>query len=183
MRRDAEHGFSLIETVIAVSLLALGVSALAQVVLVAVRASAATERLSVAQQAARERLEQLRGLAWTSDAGTIPVSDWATDLTRTPPAASGGAGLGVSPESSLASNTAGYCDFLDASGRWLSGATRAPAGAAWTRRWSITYLPGEDDVLVMQVVVVPAHPTGVIGSTPAAPGGAWLATMRHRGAR
>ena len=182
MPHDAEHGFSLIETVIAVSLLALGVSALAQVVLLAVRASAATERLSVAQQAARERLEQLRGLAWTSDAGTIPISDWTTDLTRTPPA-SGGAGLGVSPESALALNTAGYCDFLDGSGRWLSGATRAPAGAAWTRRWSITSLPGEDDVLVMQVVVVPAHPTGVIASTAAASSGAWLETMRHRGAR
>jgi len=182
VRRDAEHGFSLIETVIAVSLLALGVSALAQVVLFAVRASAATERLSVAQQAARARLEQLRGLAWTSDAGTIPISDWATDLTRTPPA-SGGAGLGVSPESALASNTAGYCDFLDASGRWLSGATRAPAGAAWTRRWSITYLPGEDDVLVMQVVVVPAHPSVAGASTRAMPGEVSLVTMRHRGAR
>lgn len=182
MRRGAEQGFSLIETVIAVSLLALGVSALAQVVLFAVRAAAATERISVAQQAARERLEQLRGLAWTSDAGTIPISDWATDVTRTPPAASGGTGLGVSPASALTSNTAGYCDFLDGSGRWLSGATRAPAGAAWTRRWSISYLPGADDVLVMQVVVVPAYPTSV-GAALAVPGGAWLVTMKHRGAR
>jgi type II secretory pathway pseudopilin PulG len=181
VRRDHEHGFSLVETMMAVSLLAFGVSALAQVAMVAVRASMASERLSVAQQAARERLEQLRGLTWTSD-GTLPISDWTTDLTRTPSVASGGAGLGVSPGSALTSNTAGYCDFLDPSGRWLAAGTRAPAGAAWIRRWSITPL-NEDDVLVMEVVVVPADRANEGGSLRGVPGGAWLVTMRHRGAR
>ena len=103
MAQPGERGFSIVEATIAVSLLAIGVAALAQLTIATGRANAAARRATIAQQAASERMEQLRALAWTSDGGVVPVTDWSSDLTTTP-ASTGGVGLASAP-STLATNT------------------------------------------------------------------------------
>ena len=176
------RGFSLVEAVIAVSVLAFGVSAVAQVVLASARANVASQQAAVVQQAARERMEQLRALAWTSDPSLVPVSDWSSDLTTTPARASGGVGLGVSPADTLLSNIAGYCDFLNARGAWVAGGTQAPPGTAFVRRWSVAPTDALADTLTLQVVVVPASAATGQAAVSAARGvnGAWLTDMRTR---
>jgi len=181
MTRRGERGFSIVEATIAVSLLAVGVAALAQVTIATGRAGMAARRATIAQQAASERMEQLRALAWTSDGNVVPVTDWNSDLTTTP-ASTGGVGLGSAP-GTLATNTPGYCDFLDGDGRWLAAGTRAPAGAAWVRRWSVTAVDSLDDTLVLNVVVIPAATAGAQLGTAATLNGAWLVGMRTRRAR
>ena len=185
MARRDERGFSLIEAVVAVSLLATGVSAVAQLALVSARANASAQRAGVVQQAAREKLEQFRALAFTSDAGLIPVTDWSSDLTTTPPRPGGGVGLGVSPGDTLISNVDGYCDFLDSNGVWLAGGTRAPAGAAFVRRWSVQVVDTPADTLVLNILVVPVWVRSSESTLSAARGvnGAWLVGMRTRRAR
>jgi prepilin-type N-terminal cleavage/methylation domain-containing protein len=184
VRHDA-RGFSLIEAVVAVSLLAVGVSATAQLAVVSARANVSAHRAGVALQATREKMEQLRALAWTSDAGLVPISDWSSDLSINPMGSSGGVGLGVSPGETLLSNTAGYCDFLDVDGQWLAGGTSAPVGAAWVRRWRIDPLDALPDTLVLQVIVVPAHVDTEAAAVSAARGvnGTWLVGLRTRRTR
>lgn len=175
------RGFSLIEAVVAVSILATGVSAVAQVILASARANVASQQAAVAQQAARERMEQLRALAWTSDGALVPLTDWSSDLTVTPPRASGGVGLGVSPVDTLLSNVAGYCDFLDARGAWVAGGAQAPPGTAWVRRWSVAPTEGLTDTLTFQVIVVPVRATAQAALSAArGVNGAWLTDMRTR---
>ena len=49
----------------------------------------------------------------------------------------------------------GYCDYLDANGRWLAGGGVPPAGAIYARRWAIDALPSSPaDTLVLQVLVL-----------------------------
>ncbi len=185
MTIDDRRGFSLIEVMVAVSLLALGVSAVAQLALAAARAQRAASEAALAQTLARTRLEELRGLAFTSDAGGVPISDWSTDLSITPPRPAGGTGLSVSPGGALRSNVDGYCDFLDARGSWLAGGTRAPAGTAWVRRWAID-LPGTPaETVRLQVLVAPLARAATDRVESAARGvnGAWLVTLRTRRTR
>ncbi len=185
MTIEDRRGFSLIEVMVAVSLLALGVSAVAQLALASARAQRAASDATLAQTLARARLEELRGLAWTSDAGVVPISDWSTDVSVTPPRPSGGTGLGVSPGDALFTNADGYCDFLDARGTWLAGGTRPPAGTAWVRRWAID-LPGAlADTVRLQVLVVPVDRAAAdrVVAAARATNGAWLVALRPRRVR
>jgi prepilin-type N-terminal cleavage/methylation domain-containing protein len=184
MMATGEGGFSLIESVIAVALLAVGVSALAQLVIVSARASASVQHADAVQQAARERMEQLRALAWTSDNGGMPITDATSDLTVTPGTATGGLGLALSPGDTLLSNVAGFCDFLDINGQWITGGPRPPVGAAWVRRWSVVPLSLVADTLLLQVVVVPARLSGASAAMAArGTNGAWLVAVRTRRSR
>ena len=180
-----EDGFTLIEVTIAVALLAVAGAGLASLVLASGRANQSARQADVVQRAAVERLEQLRALAWTSDAAVVPVSDWSSNLTLSIPAGTGGSGLGASPGDTLAANVAGYADFMDADGRWLAGGTTPPADAAWVRRWSVQALSAPPDTLLLQVAVVPARTTGAVTTVASARAvnGAWLMDMRTRRAR
>jgi hypothetical protein len=126
-----------------------------QLLALASRADARTRQLAMAQQIAREKMEQIGALTWRSDGGS-PVTDWNSDLTITPTTASGGTGLGASPPGTLTANIPGYCDFEGSDGRWLAAGDGAAAGAAWVRRWAIEELRGVSDTLFVQVVVLPA---------------------------
>ena len=170
--RRAE-GFSLLETLVAVSVFAVGISALAQLIVLATHLNQRSKAVTLATLLAQEKIEQLRALAWGVDVLGLAVTDLSSDTAVVPEAGSGGTGLGPSPENSLAVNADGYCDFADASGRLLSGAGPAlavPAGAAFIRRWSVKALSAS--TLLIQVHVLGRAPSsGVL---------ARLATVRAR---
>jgi len=172
------RGFSLLEVVVALGILTTGVAALAQLATIAMRANANAAATTTAALLARDRMEQLRALAWAFDANGGAVSDLTTNLAATPTARSGGVGLTPSPPDALSRNAPGYCDFLDANGRSLGGGTTPPAGAVYVRRWSIAPLPAlPDATLILQVLV-----TGVLsrGDASRLPGDARLVTIKTR---
>ena len=134
-------------------IVSVGVAALAQLSIVAIRATESAKTTTIAAVLARQKMEQLRGLTWGIDALGVAVSDSTTDVVSGDPSADG-LGLSASPADSLRRNTPGYCDFLDGSGRSLGGGTSPPSGAVYTRRWSVTPLPANlDHTLVFQVLV------------------------------
>lgn len=182
--RSGTTGFALIEALIATVVLACGVMTTAYLAIASARVAVASRQNSLVAQLARTKMEHLRALAWTSDAAVVPVTDWSSDVAAAEPAPSGGVGLGLSPANSLSTNVAGFCDFLDAQGRWLGTGPTAPPGAAWVRRWSVTALPGVADTLAVSVVVAPAAPSDADGVRRArAIAGARLLSIRTRRAR
>lgn len=102
MRIGGGSGFTLIEVLVALAVLMVAVGGLASVAMVTGRSTVDARGADVAQRAAVEKLEQLRSLSWTGDGGTVPVSDWSTDLTGAVVSPAGGRGLGVSPGDTLA---------------------------------------------------------------------------------
>lgn len=139
------------------SLLVVGVSALAGLTGMSTRANADARTTSAAALLAAQKIEQLRSLLWIIDPAGQPASDTTTDLTVFPARADVGAGLTPSPANALTQNATGYCDFLDLSGRSLGGGSNPPVQAAYIRRWSIVPLPSHPaDTLVLQVRVTRA---------------------------
>ena len=149
------RGFSLIEVLIATTVTTIGTMALAQVCVMSMRMNQAARTTTFATVLASQKMEQLRALAWTSDALGMPISDLATDTTVVPHPPVGGTGLSASPPGALWANTPGYCDFLDENGRTLGGGTAPPSTTAFVRRWSIAPVPAVvNDTLAIQVFVV-----------------------------
>ena len=60
-------GFSLLEVLIAVTVLSVGVGALAQLSVLAIKAADAARRMSIASVAADQKLETLTALSWGFD--------------------------------------------------------------------------------------------------------------------
>lgn len=146
------RGMSLVEVLVALALLILVVLGLAQVFQFSGRANAQGRNLTMASVLAQQKLEQLRGLAWTFDASGARISDAQTNTAAMPELPAGGTGLQASPAGTLETSAAGYCDFLDIHGRILGGGASPPADAAWVRRWSIQPLADDPvDTLVLRV--------------------------------
>jgi prepilin-type N-terminal cleavage/methylation domain-containing protein len=158
-------GFSLVEVLIAIALLTIGVTALAQLATMSIRANISAKRTTTAALLAQAKMEQLRGLAWALDAEGVPISDLTADLAAVPNAPAGGVGLSASPGDALAANDRGYCDFVDANGRSLGGGTGPPAATAYIRRWSIESMPAfSGSTLILQVrVTQPGRSGAAIG--------------------
>ncbi len=187
VRSSSAAGFTLIETLIAIALLAGLAAGLAHVVVVAHRAVALGGADAVATRAATQKLEELRSLDWTFDPRTgRRVTDTTADLTQ--PAPSGrGPGLRASPAgaATLEASLPGYADHLDSSGAWIEAGAGAepPPGAAYVRRWAVGTHVSNEDLLVLQVAVVDRR----VGSgepqravRPHDPGVTWVATLRAR---
>jgi prepilin-type N-terminal cleavage/methylation domain-containing protein len=154
MARGNASGFSLLEVLIATTVLTIGLMSLAQLVTTAVRANQGSRATTYAVVLAQQKMEQLRGLAWTIDRLSQPVTDTTTDVISIPERPSGGTGLSPSPRGALADNTAGYCDFLDGRGESFGGGTSPPEGTVYIRRWSIEPLPANPgNSIVVQVLV------------------------------
>jgi prepilin-type N-terminal cleavage/methylation domain-containing protein len=152
LRRN-ETGFTLIEVLVALSLLSAIATGVAVLFVIAIRDAHAARDQTTTVVLACQKMEQLRGLTWAFDAAGTGVSDLTTDLSRSPPDASG-SGLSPSPGGSLDVNTAGFVDFLDNKGRWVGTGSVAPPAATYIRRWSIETLPSDPgNSLVLQVLV------------------------------
>jgi hypothetical protein len=129
----------------------------AQLFAASARANHIARGLTSTTAMAEQKIEQIRALTWgfDSDGNGLPVSDTSTNLAVFPPTATGG-GLNPSPSDALEKNTAGFVDFLDASGTWVGTGSTPPATAVYIRRWSITPLPtNPNNTLVIQVLVTP----------------------------
>ncbi len=162
-RLARERGFTLLEVLIATTLLFVGVAALAGLSMMATRANTAARTTTFASLLAAQKMEELRSLTWGYDALGQPRSD-----------------LTPSPADALSHNTSGYCDFLDAAGRSLGGGSSPPAQAAFVRRWSIEPLPSNPaNTLVLHVLVMRVR-SDQSGVAHALPDEASLVTVRTR---
>jgi prepilin-type N-terminal cleavage/methylation domain-containing protein len=132
------QGFTLVEVMVALAILAGSLFVVAQLMVVASRAAEASRETTTATALAAQKIEQLRALAWGMAPDGIAIEDLQSDVTSWPARPSGGPGLSLSPPGTLAGNTAGYVDFLDADGRWVGSGDSPPWGAAFLRRWSVT---------------------------------------------
>ena len=144
------------EVAVATAILAMAVVSLAELFGIAVVSNRRARDATYAALLASQKMEQLRALAYVFDRAGVAVTDTTTDTTLVPATPDGGTGLGASPPDALARNTAGFVDYLDASGTSLGGGASVPPGTAYIRRWSIepaAVSPG--NLLVLQVLVVP----------------------------
>jgi prepilin-type N-terminal cleavage/methylation domain-containing protein len=172
-------GFSLLEVLVAMSILLAALGALARLSVMSTRANTNARTVTFASLLAVQKIEQLRGLTWGFDASGDPLSDMSTDIAAFPPRPRAGVGLTPSPAGALAQNLSGYCDFLDANGRLLGGGPAVPGSTAYVRRWSIEPLPSSPDhVIVLQVVVTPLRASA--GSARARGDQARIVTLKTR---
>ena len=143
------------------TILSVGLAALAQLFALSTRANAGSKTTTFASVLAEQKVEQLRGLTWGFDNLGLPLSDTTTDVTVVPEKPTGGRGLSPSPAGTLGQNTDGYCDFLDDRGNSLGGGTTLPDGTVFIRRWSIEPLPtNPNNTLVLQVLVTRSRNRG-----------------------
>ena len=120
-------GFSIVEVVVALAIVIAGVASLAQLFVASAYANRVADTTSVTLLLAEQKLEELLGET----------------------------GLGPSPPGALTVNTAGYFDYLDASGVSLGVMSATPPpGTAYICRWSIALLPDSAaNAIVVQVIV------------------------------
>ena len=180
--RNAEGGFTLLETVIAAGLMAGAIAALVQMFAISVANNISARSGSYATVLAGQKMEQLRGLTWGFDTVGLPVADLTTDTAAPIDTPDGGTGLSPSPSGTLIGNTAGYVDYVDQFGRVLGGGETMPARAVYIRRWSIEPLPGHPDTLVLQVLVTKRANRGSAGASaaPRLPDEARMVSLKTR---
>jgi prepilin-type N-terminal cleavage/methylation domain-containing protein len=131
------QGFTLVEVVVALAILAGSLFVVAQLMVVASRAAEASRETTTATALAAQKIEQLRTLAWGMAPDGVEIEDLQSDVASWPARPSAGPGLSLSPPGTLAGNTAGYVDFLDADGRWIGSDESVAGRAVFLRRWSV----------------------------------------------
>ncbi len=136
------RGFSLVETMVAVSVMMVAVALLGQVVAMAGAAGRTARAVSAAAVLAQQKVEEWR---------------------------SAGAAPSRSPTDALDVDTQGFCDYLDAWGRGLTGGPPAPPNTAFVRRWSSRALPGTGAVVVDVVAFAWRAEHGRASQSPARP--------------
>lgn len=125
----SQAGFSLLEAIVAIGLMAGALASLGQMVAISVAINRSARDRSDATVLAQQKMEQL--------------------LVES---RSGGTGLSPSPGGSLASNIDGWFDYVDRSGQSLGGSEGL--GSVYIRRWAIEPLPSSPtDTLVIHVLV------------------------------
>src|SRR6478736_3180208 len=88
-----ERGFSLLEVLVASTIMAVALTTLAQLFVVSTNANSGAKSTTYAAVLAQQKMEQLRGLAWGFDTLGLPVTDISTDISVVPEQAIGGTGL------------------------------------------------------------------------------------------
>ena len=125
--QSGDAGFSLLEALIATTIVAIGAGSLLQLFILSTAANRATRAATFASTFARQKMEELRASR----------------------------ALATSPPGSLDNDAVGYCDLLDEAGQIIGGDSPvcgAGGSAAYVRRWSIAP-SASGGLLVLQVLV------------------------------
>lgn len=124
--RASQRGITLVEAVVAASLLLTLAGGVAYLFLLAHRFAIAAEQVTVALAAVTSRLESLAAVPWVYDlTGGEPEVD----------------ALGLSPPDALDRNAEGFHDFVDATGTPVDGDDEVQP--AFARRWALLPLNGD----------------------------------------
>ena len=165
MHPRSQAGFTLVEVLVALSLMVVVSIGVVQLFAIALTASHVSRDRTVAVWLATGKMEQLRSLEWRIELDPAGGLMMHTDLTSdvsVDPAAAGGPGLRQSPPGTLDSSTPGYADYLDRFGRHVGSGASPPAAAVYIRRWAVRRLPADPDgVVVLQVLVTTTHRDGI----------------------
>lgn len=164
---SSESGFSLAEVAIATGILATVSLGVAQMFALSTAKNLAARQQVSTTALATQKMEQLRGLTFAYDATGLglPVTDTTTDLSKCSPDTTG-QGLNPSPSDALTANKAGFVDYLDGQGNCVGTGTTPPAGAVYTRRWSIVPLPtNPNNTLILTVLVTPTAKEAARGTS------------------
>jgi prepilin-type N-terminal cleavage/methylation domain-containing protein len=139
---SSARGFTLVEILVATGILVTALAGVAQLFVLGSHLTRQAGASGMALVAAQDRLESLRGLAFTYDPSGIEITD---------------AALEPSPSSSLSEDVDPYVDWLDSAG----GALEDADGAVITRRWRITSMGATTpDSIAIEVCVFPAGGSG-----------------------
>lgn len=161
-RRTAQSGMSLLETLIALTILLIASVGIMAIAGTALTTTEDQGHLSArAAEYAQDKMEQLITLAFhDGDYGTGS----GTDTTVFPAASTGGTGLHVGGSSDPNSPVTGYVDYLDNDGNPLSSATGTPTNWYYIRVWQIS----QPSAFLKQITVT-AMARSAIGSNGALP--------------
>ncbi len=161
MHPRSQAGFTLVEVLVALSLLVVVSVGVVQLFAIALAAGRVSRDRTVAVSLASGKMEQLRSLAWRVEldaAGGLVKHTDVTSNVSVDPAVAGGPGLRESPAGTLDRSTPAYVDYLDRVGRHVGSGASPPATAVYIRRWAVQHLPEDPDgVVVLQVLVVTVH--------------------------
>ena len=164
--RGGECGFSILEVLVATTVLTVALVALAQLFTISTRANASAKNTTYASVLAGQKMEQLRGLTWGFDPLGLPQTDTTTNVAVVPESPVGGKGLSPSPTGALGQNTEGYCDFIDKNGVSLGGCSTPNPSAYYLRRWAVEPLPtNPNNTIVLQVLVTRNRSRGTADQT------------------
>jgi hypothetical protein len=140
--RDSERGTTLIETVIATSLLlVVTVGLLSMAALATVYTENHGHLEARTTEYAQDKMEQLLALVYT---------DTASNTVVFPAAATGGTGMSIGGSVNTSAPVDGYVDWLSADGDLLGGGVTPPTAWFYQRVWQITALTAG----VKQITVV-----------------------------
>lgn len=175
------RGVSILETVVALALVATALAALAPVLVRAALMLSDARDETRALALAASRLQDLDALDFYLDARSgTPVTDVTTNLANSPRTRSG-TGLAPADPSAAWSNVPGSWDWTTADSRPTTDEGRAD----FVRRWAVSGLPappGTERLLVQVCVRSWAREEGEAARTAGAhrPGDVWLFTVRTR---
>jgi len=152
---SSSYGFSLVETLVATTLMATAIVTLAELFALSTRTNVSARNTTYAAILAEQKMEELRSLVWGFDTQGLPLSDTASNTAVSPVEASGGTGLKPSPTTTLKEDTTGWVDYVDGYGKKIANVSSDnQQQVVYTRRWSVTPLPtNPNNTLVLQVLV------------------------------
>jgi type II secretory pathway pseudopilin PulG len=134
---NTADGFSLLEALIAATLLAGAIAGLAQLVTRAAEQAGRAARVTVATTLAQSKLEQLRAAAFQFDVNGARLDDVA---------------LALSAGDALRRDAPPHVEALGRFGEVLPQETTP----TYVRRWSVATAPNDPDTVIVAVCVLPA---------------------------
>lgn len=164
-RLRSNDGFTLIETMCALGLLAVVAAGVLPLGLLATKVTENQGHLVArTTEYAHDKLEQLLALAYgdsTSDTRVFPATN------------TGGTGLAIGGSTNTGATVVGYVDYLDADGNVLASANgAAPANWFYMRAWQVaaaTYQNGNPRANLKQITVTTIVRVAAAGGTGQAP--------------